>query len=64
LLRTDIIRPMVMVATASRRGQPAGIPSEGADAAGAGPAISYCGTVGWSPAIVVRCMKRLYFTVS
>jgi hypothetical protein len=27
LLNTDIISPMVMVATASRRGQPVGIPS-------------------------------------
>lgn len=33
LLITDIISPMVIVATANRRGQPAGIPSGGACAA-------------------------------
>jgi hypothetical protein len=29
-----------------------------------GSAISYCGTVITSPPMVVRCMKRLYFTGS
>jgi len=63
LLKTDIDRPIVMVATASVRGNPGGNPSE-SEGAWSASAISYCGTVGASPPMVVRCMKRLYLTVS
>ncbi|BBK40974.1 hypothetical protein STVA_09940 [Allostella vacuolata] len=39
----------------------------GRPSAGGGPSrrrIVYCITVGWSPATVVRCMRRLYFLLS
>ena len=66
-----MVRPMVIVATASRRGRPAGMPSAtggngvGEGEAGVGAsAIVYCGTVGRSPPIVVRCMNRLCLVAS
>ena len=59
----------VMVATASRRGRPGGMPSA-ISAGGVGPgapdscAAIYCKTVGASPPMVVRCIRRWCFAVS